>query len=48
MKRTHFAERDDANGVAIQANGGIVAVGERATNSSTQAPDFALVRYLGD
>jgi uncharacterized delta-60 repeat protein len=49
MRRTNFEQRDGANGVAIQANGRIVAVGEGgAGSSSNQTPDFALARYLGD
>ena len=39
---TNFAVHDRANGVALQANGKIVAVG-----SGGPGGDFALARYLG-
>jgi uncharacterized delta-60 repeat protein len=42
---TDFAGSDIANGVAIQNDGRIVAVGEGNGTDSTR--DFALARYLG-
>jgi len=41
---TNFGGRDEANGVAIQSDGKIVAAGLGLDGSS----DFALARYLGD
>ena len=44
-QRTNFGSRDEANGVAIQADGKIVAVGRSFGTDGTA--DFALARYLG-
>ena len=42
---TNFGDQDEANGVALQADGKVVAAGIRfATDGSS---DFALARYLG-
>ena len=44
-RRTDFGGDDEANGVALQADGRIVAVGRGLGLDGTS--DFALARYLG-
>ena len=47
-QRTHFGGNEQANGVAIQADGRIVAAGfVRVGEPGNQTEDFALARYLG-
>jgi uncharacterized delta-60 repeat protein len=45
IRRTNFGGSDGANGVALQGDGGIVAVGVGLGTDGTS--DFALARYLG-
>jgi uncharacterized delta-60 repeat protein len=45
MRRTNFGPFDEANGVALQGDGKIIAAG--AGSGPSQTNDFALARYLG-